>query len=72
MATRSVNKVIPIGNLGRDAETKSTPSGSAVTRFSVATQRRWKDRASGDWKEETNWTNVGSLHQMSKTYAKEV
>ncbi len=58
MASRSVNKVLLIGNLGRDAETKFTPSGASVTRFSVATQRRWKDQASGDWKEETNWTNV--------------
>lgn len=55
---RSVNKVLLIGNLGKDAETKFTPSGSAVTRFSVATKRSWKDQASGDWKEETNWTNV--------------
>lgn len=58
MASRSVNKVILIGNLGRDAETKFTPSGTAVTRFAVATQRRWKDQATNEWKEETNWTNV--------------
>ena len=55
---RSVNKVILLGNLGRDAETKYTPSGAAVTRFSVATTRNWKDQQSGEWKEETNWTNV--------------
>ena len=55
---RSVNKVILIGNLGRDAETKFTPSGAAVTRFSVATTRRWKDGQTNEWKEETNWTNV--------------
>jgi single-strand DNA-binding protein len=58
MASRSVNKVMLIGHLGRDAETKFTPSGAAATRFSVATSRRWKDQQSGDWKEETNWTNV--------------
>ena len=58
MASRSVNKVILIGNLGRDAETKFTPSGAAATRFSVATSRRWKDKESEEWKEETNWTNV--------------
>jgi single-strand DNA-binding protein len=58
MATRSVNKVILVGHLGRDAETKFTPSGAAVTKFSVATNRRWKDQQSGEWKEETNWTNV--------------
>ena len=55
---RSVNKVILVGNLGRDAETKFTPSGAAVTRFSVATTRSWKDPQSNEWKNETNWTNV--------------
>lgn len=58
MASRSVNKVLLIGNLGRDAETKFTPSGVSVTRFSVATTRSWKDQQTNDWKEETNWTNV--------------
>lgn len=58
MASRSVNKVILVGHLGRDAETKFTPGGAAVTRFSVATNRRWKDQQSNEWKEETDWTNV--------------
>ena len=58
MASRSVNKVILIGHLGRDAETAYTASQTAVTKFSVATNRRWKDQQSGEWKEETNWTNV--------------
>jgi single-strand DNA-binding protein len=58
MASRSVNKVILIGNLGRDAETKFTPSGAAVTKFAVATTRSWKDQQSNEWKEETNWTNI--------------
>jgi single-strand DNA-binding protein len=58
MASRSVNKVILVGHLGRDAETKFTPGGAAVTRFSVATNRRWKDKESGEWKEETDWSNV--------------
>jgi len=58
MASRSVNKVILIGHLGRDAETAYTASQIAVTKFSVATNRRWKDQASGEWKDETNWTNV--------------
>ncbi len=58
MAGRSVNKVILIGHLGRDAETKFTPSQVAVTKFSVATNRRWKDQTSGEWKEETDWSNV--------------
>ena len=58
MASRSVNKVILIGHLGKDAETRFTPAGVAVTSFSVATNRRWKDQQTGDWKEETDWTNV--------------
>jgi single-strand DNA-binding protein len=58
MASRSVNKVILVGNLGRDAETKFTPSGAAVTKFAIATTRSWKDQQSNEWKEETNWTNV--------------
>jgi single-strand DNA-binding protein len=58
MASRSVNKVILIGNLGRDAETAYTASQIAVTKFSVATSRRWKDQQSGEWKEETDWTRV--------------
>lgn len=58
MASRSVNKVILVGHLGKDAETKFTPSGVSVTRFSVATSRRWKDQQSGEWKEETDWHNI--------------
>ena len=58
MASRSVNKVILVGNLGRDAETKFTPSGVARTTFAVATSRRWKDQQTGEWKEETDWHNV--------------
>ena len=55
---RSVNKAILLGNLGKDAETKFTPSGIAKTTFSIATGRRWKDQQTGEWKEETDWHNV--------------
>src|SRR5580698_10077082 len=58
MASRSVNKVILVGHLGRDAETKFTPGGAAVTRFSVAANPRKKNKDSGEWKEETDWSNV--------------
>jgi single-strand DNA-binding protein len=58
MASRSVNKVILIGRLGRDAETAYTASQIAIVKFSVATSMRWKDKATGDWKEETNWSNI--------------
>ncbi|MBV9503407.1 MAG: single-stranded DNA-binding protein [Acidobacteriia bacterium] len=57
MASRSVNKVILLGHLGKDAETKFTPSGVARSTFTVATNRRWKDQQSGEWKEETDWHN---------------
>jgi len=58
MANRSVNKVILIGHLGRDAETKYTTSGVPVTRFTLATNRRVKDAATGEWRDETDWHNV--------------
>ena len=54
----SVNKVILVGNLGQDAETKFTPSGASVTNFSLATTRRWKDQGSGEWKEQTQWHRI--------------
>ena len=58
MASRSVNKVILLGRLGKDAETKTTGQGTAVTKFTLATSRRWKDQQSGDWREETDWHNI--------------
>lgn len=58
MASRSINKVILLGHLGKDAETKFTPNGVARSTFTVATNRRWKDQQSGEWKEETDWHNV--------------
>ena len=58
MASRSVNKVILLGNLGKDAETKFTPGGVARSTFTLATNRRWKDQQSGEWKEETDWHNI--------------
>ena len=55
---RTVNKVTLLGCLGKDAETKFTPSGASVANFSVATSRRWKDKQTGEWKEETDWHRV--------------
>lgn len=54
----SVNKVILIGNLGRDPETRSTPSGAQVCNVTIATSRNWKDKNSGDRVEETEWHRV--------------
>lgn len=58
MASRSVNKVILIGNLGRDAETRFTAGGVARTTFPLATSRRVRDQQTGEWREETDWHNV--------------
>jgi single-strand DNA-binding protein len=54
----SINKVILIGNLGRDPEVRYTPNGAAVCNVSVATTRNWKDKSSGDKVEETEWHRV--------------
>lgn len=50
-----MNKVILMGNLGQDPDTRYMPSGSAVTQISVATNRSWKDKESGEQKDETSW-----------------
>ena len=54
----SVNKVILIGNLGRDPEVRYTPSGAAICNVSIATTRAWKNKESGDRVEETEWHRV--------------
>jgi single-strand DNA-binding protein len=54
----SINKVILIGNLGRDPEVRYTPSGAAVCNVTIATSRNWKDKTSGDKVEETEWHRV--------------
>lgn len=54
----SVNKVIIVGNLGRDPETRYATSGSAICNITVATSRQWKDKATGEKKEETEWHRV--------------
>ena len=58
MAGKSVNKVTLLGHLGKDAETKFTPSGTSVTNFTLATNRRVKDQQSGEWRDETDWHRV--------------
>ena len=63
----SLNKVILIGTLGRDAEVKQTSGGSQVANFSVATERSWKDKATDEWKKETNWTNCILWNKPSVT-----
>ena len=53
----SINKVFVLGNLGRDPETRYMPNGDAVTNFSIATSRQWKDK-DGERKEETEWHRI--------------
>ena len=69
----SVNKVIIVGNLGADPETRYTPSGDAVTNIRVATTDRWKDKASGEMKEATEWHRIaffGRLAEVAGEYLK--
>lgn len=54
--SRSVNKVILLGNVGKDPEVKYTPSGTAVAKFSLALNEKFKDK-SGEWQEKTEWAN---------------
>jgi single-strand DNA-binding protein len=55
---KSVNKVILVGNLGKDPEVKYTPQGTAVAKITVATSNSYKDKTSGEWQETTEWHNV--------------
>jgi single-strand DNA-binding protein len=69
----SVNKVILVGNLGADPETKYLPSGDAITNIRVATTDRWKDKASGEMKEATEWHRIaffGRLAEIAGEYLK--
>src|SRR5690349_1994838 len=69
----SVNKVILVGNLGADPETKYLPSGDAVTNIRIATTDRWKDKASGEMKEATEWHRIaffGRLAEVAGEYLK--
>ena len=69
----SVNKVILIGNLGRDPELKSLPSGQPVANFPIATSEKWKDKSTGETKEQTEWHNIimfGKLAEIAGQYLK--
>ncbi len=63
---RGINKVILIGNLGRDPETRYSQGGSAVTNFSVATTESWRDRNSGEQQERTEWHNVVCFARLAE------
>ncbi len=62
----SVNKVIIIGNLGKDPEVRYLPSGSAICNITVATSRQWKDKTSGDKQEETEWHRITFFDRMAE------
>lgn len=62
----SVNKVIIVGNLGRDPETRYMPNGDAVTNIAVATTESWKDKTSGEKKELTEWHRVTFYRKLAE------
>lgn len=62
----SVNKVILIGNLGKDPETRYLPSGDAVTNITVATTESWKDKKSGDKQEHTEWHRISFFGRQAE------
>ncbi len=68
---RGINKVILVGNLGSDPETRAMPSGAYVTNISVATSESWKDKQTGDQKERTEWHKIvffGRLAELASEY----
>ena len=62
---KSINKVILIGNVGKDPEVKYTPSGVALAKFSLATNEKFKDK-SGEWQERTEWHNVLAWQRLAE------
>jgi single-strand DNA-binding protein len=66
---RGINKVIIVGNLGGDPETRYMPSGSAVTNLTVATNESWKDKQTGEQKERTEWHKVAMFNRLAEVAA---
>jgi single-strand DNA-binding protein len=62
---KSINKVILVGNVGRDPEIRYTPSGAALAKFSLATNERFKDK-SGEWQDRTEWHNVIAWQRLAE------
>jgi single-strand DNA-binding protein len=63
---RGVNKVIIVGNLGKDPDVRYMPSGSAVTNVTIATSESWKDKQSGEKQERTEWHNVVFFNRLGE------
>jgi len=73
MASRGINKVILVGNLGQDPEVRYLPNGGAVTNISIATSETWKDKQTGEQKDRTEWHRVvifGKLAEIAGEYLK--
>lgn len=71
MASKGVNKVILVGNLGQDPEVRYLPSGGAVANLTLATSESWRDKATGEQKEQTEWHRVvlfGKLAEVAGEY----
>lgn len=66
MAARGINKVIIVGNLGQDPETRYMPSGGAVTNISIATSETWKDKNTGQQQERTEWHRVVFFNRLAE------
>ncbi|MDG2376489.1 MAG: single-stranded DNA-binding protein [Woeseiaceae bacterium] len=66
---RGVNKVIIVGNIGNDPDTRYMPSGSAVTNLSVATNESWKDKQTGEQKDRTEWHRVAMFGRLAEIAA---
>lgn len=66
MASRGVNKVILVGNLGQDPETRYLPSGGAVTNVTLATSETWKDKQTGQQQERTEWHRVVFFNRLGE------
>ena len=66
---RGINKVILVGNLGGDPETRYMPSGSAVTNITVATNESWKDKQTGEQKDRTEWHKVAMFNRLAEVAA---
>jgi len=67
--SRGINKVIIVGNLGSDPETRYMPSGSAVTNLSIATSEQWKNKQTGEQKERTEWHKVAMFNRLAEIAA---
>ena len=66
---RGVNKVILVGNLGKDPETRYMPSGSAVTNLTLATSESWKDKQTGEAQERTEWHKIAMFGRLAEIAA---